>query len=83
MYVKITIRRYDCKRQQRTARLGGGGQDEDRRKGAQRQRKMSRMEKAPSMGVAQAVSDMMIRRSAGNLPKTRTIWEVKREVGCW
>ena len=31
------------------------------------------MEKAPIMGVVQAVSDMMMRRSAGNLPKMRTI----------
>ena len=33
---------------------------------------MVRMEKAPIMGSAHAVSDMMMRRSAGNLPKTRT-----------
>ena len=43
------------------------------KKYVQRHWKMTRMEKAPIMGVVQAVSDRIMRRSAGNLPKIRTI----------
>ncbi len=39
--------------------------------GSQREMKMTRTEKAASMGSAQAVRAATMRRSAGNLPKTR------------